>query len=376
MRVLAIDVGTGTQDVLLFDSEETVGNCPKLVMPSPTVILAQRIREATRRREAVLLTGVTMGGGPSAWAMADHLRAGLPLYATPEAARTVDDDLDVVRAMGITVVSEDEAQGLRDVRHLECRDVFYDEIMAVLRRFGVESEPDALAVAVFDHGAAPPGFSDRLFRFQYLAEKVRDSSFFAACAYLRGSIPSALTRLQAVARSCPSDRPLLVMDTAPAALLGALEDPQVRSQEEVLLVNVGNFHTLACSMAHGQVRGFFEHHTGELRRDQLERFLQRLVAGTLTHEEVFHSQGHGALIVAQKPSEAGARFPLLAVTGPRRALLQGSPLRPYFAVPHGDMMLTGCFGLLRAFAVHDPAVAEAVAASLDQDEDGSVPHVH
>jgi hypothetical protein len=38
------------------------------------------------------------------------------------------------------------------------------------------------------------------------------------------------------------------------------------------------------------------------------------------------------------------------VTGPRRALLAGSSLPLQFAAPHGDMMLTGCFGLLRAFA--------------------------
>jgi len=52
------------------------------------------------------------------------------------------------------------------------------------------------------------------------------------------------------------------------------------------------------------------------------------------------------------------------VTGPRRDLLKGSPLAPYLAVPHGDMMLAGCFGLLRAYAAKDPAVAEVVEARL------------
>ena len=37
-------------------------------------------------------------------------------------------------------------------------------------------------------------------------------------------------------------------------------------------------------------------------------------------------------------------------TGPRRALLAGSALPLEYAVPYGDMMLTGCFWLLRAFA--------------------------
>jgi hypothetical protein len=41
------------------------------------------------------------------------------------------------------------------------------------------------------------------------------------------------------------------------------------------------------------------------------------------------------------------RLPIV-VTGPRRELLAGSELPVEFAAPHGDMMLTGCFGLLRA----------------------------
>jgi hypothetical protein len=44
--------------------------------------------------------------------------------------------------------------------------------------------------------------------------------------------------------------------------------------------------------------------------------------------------------------------------------LKDSALHPYLAVPHGDMMLAGCFGLLRAYAHHDPAVAEAVRSRL------------
>ena len=56
--------------------------------------------------------------------------------------------------------------------------------------------------------------------------------------------------------------------------------------------------------------------------------------------------------------------PYVAITGPRRGLLGGSHLAPYLAVPHGDMMLAGCFGLLRAYAAHDPAVGEVVARRL------------
>ena len=38
MRILAIDVGTGTQDILLFDSTQPIENALQLIMPSPTQI--------------------------------------------------------------------------------------------------------------------------------------------------------------------------------------------------------------------------------------------------------------------------------------------------------------------------------------------------
>ena len=34
MRILAIDMGTGTQDILLFDSDKPVENNVKMVLPS------------------------------------------------------------------------------------------------------------------------------------------------------------------------------------------------------------------------------------------------------------------------------------------------------------------------------------------------------
>jgi len=49
MKILTVDVGTGTQDVLLYDSRLDVENGFKLVLPSPTMMIHNQIREATRR---------------------------------------------------------------------------------------------------------------------------------------------------------------------------------------------------------------------------------------------------------------------------------------------------------------------------------------
>ena len=77
MKILTVDIGTGTQDILLYDSRLALENCFKLVVPSPTMMVHRQIREAARRGEPVLLYGVTMGGGPSQWAAEAHLRLGL-----------------------------------------------------------------------------------------------------------------------------------------------------------------------------------------------------------------------------------------------------------------------------------------------------------
>jgi uncharacterized protein (DUF1786 family) len=362
MQILTVDVGTGTQDVLLFDSERELENCFKLVLPSPTVVIADRIRAATAAKARLVLQGVTMGGGPCHWATMDHVRAGLEAFATPQAARTFDDDLDAAASMGIHVVSDDEAVRLADLgaRRVFMRDLSLGRILQTLASFGVHVRLDAVAVAVFDHGAAPPGFSDRVFRFNYLRERLERGLGLAGFAFKRDEIPATMTRLQAVAATVPYDLPLLVMDTAPAAVIGALEDRRVQAAHGPVVANVGNFHCLAFHLVERQVAGLFEHHTGELSAAGLGAYVQQLGAGTITNEAVFADKGHGAIILnpdAPTPD-------LLAVTGPRRGLLVESGLQPYLAVPHGDMMLAGNLGMLRSFAAHDADVRDAVERRL------------
>jgi uncharacterized protein (DUF1786 family) len=370
MRILAVDIGTGTQDILLFDSSVQPENCYKLVLPAPTQIYARQIRQATAQRRAVVLSGVLMGGGPVSWALGDHLQAGLPVYATPDAARTLDDDLARVQAMGVHLlanpqeVSDDDA-ALR----LELRDLHLAAIASALAAFGLEPQWDGLAVAVLDHGAAPPGVSDRVFRFEHIRNlaKVPEPSQgcvgLLAFAYLREELPDYLTRMRAVA-ACAPDVPLVLMDTGAAAALGALEDPAVQPHNDLLLVNCGNMHTLAVHLIDGRLVGLLEHHTGFLTTETLDDLLERLVTNALTNDEVFNAGGHGAYLAAGTASPVGTTCPYLAVTGPRRGLLRGSRLSPYFAVPHGDMMLAGCYGLVRACATKLQAWREEIEQAL------------
>jgi uncharacterized protein (DUF1786 family) len=377
VKILAVDVGTGTQDILLFDSDKEIENNLKLVMPSPTVLVANKIRVATARRQSIVLSGVMMGGGPCAWAAQDHTGAGQLLFATPDAARTFNDELDVVeKQMGLQVVSDDEAAAMakrEGVAAISMRDLDLDAIRAAFAAFGVTLDPDALALAVFDHGNAPPGYSDRQFRFDYIQSQIANPQSpipntqspiavrqLARFAFRRQEIPMRMTRFEAVAKSANFDGQMLLMDTAPAAVLGALEDPRVHTHRRLLIANVGNFHTLAFRLGPDGIEGVFEHHTGELTRPELETYLQKLASGTLTHQEVFADMGHGAWMLDPRPAPMDG----LAVTGPRWSLLRGSALKPYFASPYGDMMMAGNYGLLRAFAEHMPEAAPAIHVAL------------
>ena len=357
-RILAVDVGTGTQDILVFEAGTVIENAVQLVMPSPTALVAERVKQATADRADLFLTGVMMGGGPDQWAVEAHLRQGLRVYATPDAARTFDDDLSRVEAMGVRIV--DGQAHVNGARRLEMRDFYVAELMAALEAFGVSTAFDAVAAAVFDHGAAPPGVSDRRFRFDYLRQQVERGTGLSGFGFLSTEIPDRMTRMRAVAATWTGSQPLFLMDTGPAAILGALDDGRVGASHRPMVANVGNFHTIATLLDGDRIVGMFEHHTGELTREKLERYLDQLAAGLLSNQAVFDDMGHGALElgpVATPPE-------LVAITGPRRGLLEGSRWHPHLAVPHGDMMLAGCFGLLRALARRLPELAPAIDEQL------------
>jgi uncharacterized protein (DUF1786 family) len=101
MKILAIDVGMGTQDILLYDSEKNMENCFKMVLPSQTQIIAKRILKETQLKNDIVLVGETMGGGPCAGAVRRHIEANLMIYATEKSALTLDDSIGKVKEMGV-----------------------------------------------------------------------------------------------------------------------------------------------------------------------------------------------------------------------------------------------------------------------------------
>jgi uncharacterized protein (DUF1786 family) len=333
-KILAIDIGSGTQDILVHEEGKPVENCIQMVLPSPTQIVAQKIHRATHRRKNIFLSGNTMGGGPCSWAVESHLQEGLKVYATELAALTFLDNLDKVRERGIKITPHPP----RGVTEIQLGDVDLRSLGKALRPFGL-TLPSAYAVAVQDHGFNPRG-SNRRFRFQYWKKFLLSGGNLTDLVYQEP--PGYMTRMIAVRKDAPG---AAVMDTCAAAVWGALCDPVVRGHQEEGLValNLGNQHTLGALIRGNRIWGIFEHHTGMVTREKLESILRRFPRKLLSDEEIFRDGGHGCYL---RPGYSWKRAdPFLAVIGPRRSLAEGLG---YLAAPYGNMMLTGCFGLVAA----------------------------
>ncbi len=333
--VLAVDIGAGTQDVFIYEPDKPIENCVQLVLPSPTVIVAADIERATKARQAIALTGRLMGGGPCVQAVKRHLRAGLPVYAEPEPAATINDDLNRVAGMGVKVVDTCPDDALK----IQMSDIHLNRLEETLALYGV-SMPGTIAFAVQDHGFSPDK-SNRRSRFEFWRNYIESDGSLDGLLY--GSIPPLFTRMMAVRGSAPQ---AWVMDTAVAAIRGALLDPEVEKHRPagLVVINMGNGHTLGALVRGDRIWGLLEDHTGSLGPGRLRSYVDRLRAGSLTNDEVFSHGGHGSHI--HRDYTPGFLGGFVAVTGPNRQLAQG--LGYHLASPFGNMMLSGSFGLASA----------------------------
>ncbi len=334
-RILAIDIGQGTQDILIYDEGQPIENCVQMVLPSPTQIIALQVQHATALRKDIFLFGSTMGGGPSAWAIQKHLESGLKVYATESAALTLRDNLEEICKEGVQITRRPP----RGASRIHFRDLDLHSLEKALQPFAV-SLPGACAVAVQDHGFSPAG-SNRRFRFQYWKRFLLQGGSLKDLIYQ--TAPPSMTRMAAIQKDVPGT---LVMDTCGAALWGILCDPRVMTylEEGIIAVNLGNQHTLGALIQGKRAWGIFEHHTGRMTRNRLISILHRFPQKRLADHEIFDDGGHGCAIHPNFSRKRGYRF--IAVTGPRRSLAEG--LGFHMAAPHGNMMLTGCFGLIAA----------------------------
>lgn len=337
--VLALDIGSGTQDALLALPDQRPENWPRFVLPPPARQVAARIARCTETRRSVWLYGHNMGGG-FAEAVRHHLKAGLRLYATLEASRAIGDDEERLQASGIILkeLCPPEATAIQ----LADFDAGYWQ--ALLAVAGLPA-PSKVLTAVQDHGHHPAPGANRIGRF-VLWRELLAASKGDPTRWLYTSPPLAFTRMTAVAQ-CTGG---LVADTGAAAVLGALATPEVqeRSQRQgVTVVNMGNSHVLAFLVYQERVYGVYEQHTGLRTVADILEDLREFRLGWLPDEAVRAQGGHGTAFLQEGlPAEAEGFAPTF-ILGPQRELLHGYG---QCIAPYGDMMLAGCHGLLHAYA--------------------------
>jgi len=346
MRILAIDIGAGTQDILLYDDAKNIENCIKMVLPSPHLIFAEKIKAATLRKQDVFVNGDIIGGGAFAAALRTHVEKGFRAFMTETAAYTIRNNLDQVRSMGIEITNSlpqnFTGQSLTikelDLKWLELFLLSFNERLI---------DVDIISVAVQDHGVSPISISNRKFRIQKMRERLEDNARPENLAFTEREIPSYFLRMKSAAHTLKKQLPkceVLVMDTSPAAILGCLEDPMVKETDLVLATNVGNGHTMAAIIKEHKIIGIVEHHTNMLTPQKMEHLLIQFANGRLSNEEVFKDNGHGLFYLDNPPNFS--QIKKFVATGPNRSILAGTALPVYFVAPAGDVMMTGPIGLV------------------------------
>lgn len=334
--ILAIDIGAGTQDILLYQVSREEENNPHLVLPSPSRVWAQRLEKLSGD---LFIHGDTIGGGRIGSVLRRHIEVGDRVAMTARAAHTIRDDLGQVREMGVEVVDKRPAGFTGE--EVELREVDIPFILKILHAYDEGKEVALIALAVQDHGTAPLGESDRIFRFSRFRQALEECEGFVGLSYLPEEIPQYYHRMRSAVRRAQAEgrAPVMVMDTALSAILGAMGDDGGAQ----VVVNMGNGHTIMALVVEGAVQGLLEHHTSLLTPQKLKDYIIRFPQGKISNEEIYEDGGHGAFYLTKTQTPGR-----IAVTGPQRGMMKETGLSYDLPAPGGNMMMTGPWGLVKA----------------------------
>ena len=342
MRILAIDVGTGTQDIMIYDTEKELENSLKLVLPSPHLYISQQIREI---ENDLYFTGEIMGGGKIKKSLLEHMEKGYKVVMEPICAKTIRDNIEQVKSLGIEIA--DENKDYTDYSKIRLGDINIKKLSEFLLGYDLDFDFDEIAIAVQDHGYNE-NMGDRDFRFEKIREKVSHPISPLEFGF-KEDVPEYFTRMQAVRRQIKDegiDEGIeilpLVMDTKFASIAGMCYDEVASRLNSFIVIDIGNGHTTAASIENGKIQGVFEHHTSSLTGESLERYIKRLASGEITHEEVHEDFGHGAHVL-----NPISEIEKVIVSGPKRELIEKTNLDWHHAAPGGDVMMTGTIGLIK-----------------------------
>ncbi len=335
MEVFTLDVGSGTQDFLFSSTDGElsvkIGRGVKAVLPSPTKIIANRIRKS----QDVLLYGYTMGGGANKKAAVEHAKK-FKVFCTEKAALSFSDSLKKVESWGIKIVNSKEDVE-EDVEKIEMKDVDWEFFQNILNLLDVNISEVISVVAVQDHGFSIEK-SNRKYRFELFERVLKKGATLSDFIYEMKKVPEYYNRMKSVVESyldAGLDGELYVVDTVFAAVAGCKS--KVR-KFPALLLNFGNSHFVGVVVNRdGEILSMFEHHTKVIEsrgEDWIKSFVDRFLKGEVQFDDVYEDGGHGAYVGEVVDVKE------IISTGPRVNL---SP----FDIVSGDLMMTGNVGMIK-----------------------------
>lgn len=310
--VLCLDIGSSLQNAILARPGYDCEYWPRFTLPSPAQLIAQRIRVITLLKRNVWLYGNTMGGSFRN-AVKDHLQAGLRVFATPAAARSLHNNPDFAVRSGIELTD-----CCPDAAVAVCLGDYSNEFwLTLLSHAGLPQFHMVLACAR-DSGTGKKEDRD-YFQSMIREDNHPENWIFREC-------PENLQRLAALQRATGGP----VADSTTAAILGAMCDDKVLTesfQHPVAILEAGSTHTVLARILRGSVLDIHEEHTDS--PDNMRCILAQF-----------------EMLDAVKSANSPEAPPVF-VYGPRQAKFRElGALR----APCGDMLHTGCLGLLSGWS--------------------------
>ena len=342
-RILAIDIGAGTMDLLYYDTKKEIHY--KAVVKSPVLSAGEKAEDV----DDILVLGTEMGGGSFASVLKKRAQHTQVIMSNSSSA-TIHQDTERVRSFGIQVIEDLDAEELRlsnEYNVLMSRDLEISRLKTIISGFGVDFSFDIVGICAQDHGFAPEGLSHLDFRHNGFKAILDLDPRPQALLYESGEIPENMHRLQSIANSAasiPSDE-IYVMDSGMAAILGAVMDKHARNKDRCIVMDVATSHTVGAALEQGQICGFFEYHTRDITCKKIDLLLRQLADGIIDHKKILSEGGHGAYM---RKHFGFDNTEIIVATGPRRKLLENSTLDIHYGAPLGDNMMTGTTGLVEA----------------------------
>ncbi len=354
-KILAIDIGKGTEDIFYFEPNKRLENCIQIIRPSRAQQLRRNLDSQLITNSNILVDGTIMGGEP--WNSPLYKIAAIPnrnVIMTPTAAYSLRYNLDQVKSHGIKIQNNlpDKNSSYYRITTSDIDFRWYEQVFSGLD-IDIFHDCDVVLIACQEHGYDKDGGSAREFRMRKLYQNhLEESPFLTNLMFTQDEIPDFAWRFQSnadLAKEFFPNSKILLMDSSPSVILGTILDSTCPDGIKTV-INIGNGHTLVMVLnSQWEILAIWEHHTGNLIRNGLDVYLDTLFSNKLTNEFVLQHGGHGYYQRARIiPEEAKDQ---IVVVGPNRDLLSNSKFKKsiHFAHPLGSMMLSGPAGLLKTY---------------------------